>query len=160
LLVKANRRMQTLRQHRWWVALTLVLALVFTMGAVPASALVCGTASESLLAVAKEGASCHSTQTSQSCCCSGEAGQSNSTDSPANWNGSHCGCTIEAPAPVPPADRATTRLFLQGDVASLPQPVLTVFLPTGPSRVLLTPVYLPQRTSHHRATPPRAPPAC
>jgi hypothetical protein len=152
--------MQTLRHRRWWVALTLVLAMVFTMGGVPASALVCGGTSESLLAAAKEGMSCHSTKTSNSCCCSDEARPNTSTDTPTKWGRSDCGCTLEAPAPMPPADRVTTRIFLQGDVATVPQPAVTVSLPTGTTWVFVTPAYLPLRTAQQSATPPRAPPAC
>jgi len=136
----------------------LVLALVFTMGGLPASALVCGDLSENLRAAAPAGGSCHATEPSKPCCCGHEAAKGSDADFPAHWSQSGCGCAIEAPAPMPPADRAVSRVLFLADVSSLPQPAVFTPLSSGETWVAIDRVLLLPGTTHPRATPPRAPP--
>ena len=73
--------MQSLRNNHRWLAVMLVLAMVFTMGGLPATALACASPSGLLPVTAlaperAQGASCQGAEGAGACCCGPKAAPS------------------------------------------------------------------------------------
>jgi hypothetical protein len=156
--------MTALRRNRTWLAVALLLAVVFATGGLPARASACGAgaAKRPTASVTEPSAAgrCAAMLDESACCCApGHAAESEGGSGFRLDAAGNCGCTLSAPpAGVPAADRAAGSV--QPVVSGLPSTAAA--FEAGPC-----PAWgVPAATSFRRparslaAGPSRAPPAC
>lgn len=150
--------MHSLRQHRFWLTFTLLLAMVFSISGVPAYALDCAvraSAAAAFAAPSAEGSSgCG--QSGAACCCS--TGAAADTSSGNELQATGCDCSLQAPAAPAPTEERKAQLLANVSAVlsfvrlhSLPAPVRVSFA-AAPSQG--TP-----RDPAYSSAPSRAPPA-
>jgi hypothetical protein len=156
--------MQSLHNSRGWMAFTLVLALVLTMGGLPA-AVACGVlvgpaGSAASAVMLNPGAVCRGGEMAGACCCRPTAEQHAAPQPHSHWSQPGCGCSLNAPPAAPVADLKASRFLLHLDGWPLSSAAVSLSLSTETAPVLLVPVLLAPRAGTRGGAPPRAPPAC
>lgn len=164
-----------LRRNRFWLALLVVLTMVFSMGGTPALALACGEISRSTAPVASNGSrGCHEQAASGHCCCGPSAAAKtassahtahaapthNRTSAKAALNQAGCGCAVQAPTTPPASSLKAATLLLTQDLAFLPGSPTVISLSAPAIWSYAVSANGPPRSQVRSSGPSRAPPAC
>ena len=162
--------MKTLRRNKLWLVLTLILAMVCTIGGNPAFATMCSEPGAdnplcaNLMGAASQSAPttvCAMAQRAGHCCCgpatmpvTSPVGETLST-----LVVTDCGCSVQAPA-VPTSSAANTGILPAIQIALLPTQAVAFHLPTqAPQALVVVSTGIPRRPARSGA-PSRAPPVC
>ena len=158
--------MNALRHNKQWLVFTLVLAMVCTIGGVPALAMACAAQGAPVVAaqVTPEpaGESCRKMGKPGPCCCGPEAKATQPASADEIGASSHgeCGCSLQAPpAPLPGDRKAATPVVHLGAVLPPSSPV-SLQLPARAPRAFTAAASGPPRSPVRASSPSRAPPAC
>lgn len=172
------KTMRFFRQNRCRPAWAVILALVFTIGAMPASAAACGdamplgstvVATQNTADSTATAASCEAMGKPGPCCCPTAGARSAATGAQASAReqGSSselsvpgCGCSLQAPESPVPAQLQAAPLLFQVDAALLPPAAGSVQFSRQAPWLFAAPSTGPPCAPYRATGPARAPPTC